>query len=105
MKALKRQERTFECVGYVQYAINEAIGQQPHECQLPAFISYVDGHLALLRVGKDVDEVLRKPDNCIVYQLYEPEDQQRLADSDIVSIHYNTPTQIPLDLWRRKRNK
>lgn len=103
MKALKTYLRTFECIGYVQYPVNE--GQEPHEQQLPAFISYIDGNLAYLRVGETKEMVVEDSDKCLEYRLYLPEDQKRLEDSDITEIHFDIPTHIKLDRWRKDRNK
>ena len=101
MKALKRQQRTFESIGYVQYRPHEEHGQTPEEQRLPAIISYVNGKLAYLRVGTD----LTQPKRCTEYALYDPEDQQRLADSDIIEIHFEIPTHIDVDPWRKSRGK
>ena len=104
MKALKQYQRTFECVGYVQYAVNEEIGQDPKDQRLPALVSYVDGKLATLRIGMDAEDVQHNPE-CLTYRLYEPKDQQRLADSDITEIHFEIPAHIDVNRWRKDRAK
>ena len=105
MKALKTYNRTFECIGYVQYRVNSEIGQTADDCQLPALISHIDGHLSYLRIGKTKEMVVNnsEKEKCIEYRLYLPEDQQRLADSDIVEIHFDVPTHIKVDNWRKGR--
>jgi len=90
MKAVKKQSRTFETIGYVQYRWNENIEQQPHDHQLPAFLSFVDGHLSVLRIAETEEILFSNPDKCLTYHLYEETDRERLAKSDITSIYYPT---------------
>ena len=104
MKALRRNERNYECVGYVQYPYNDEIGELPEDHQLPAFISFVDGHPAVLRIAA-TEEELEDKDLCLTYRLYEPEDEQRLVNSDIIEIHFKIPSMIDLNRWRWDKEK
>ena len=82
MKVLKTYQRTYEGMGHVKWTDGT---------EQPAFVSFIDGKLAILRLDSD-----KRDEATDEFRLYEPKEQERLRKSDITEIHFQIPAHVKL---------